>query len=79
MSLTDSDLTDARNLLRQRDPVTLLALADNAMSLARSVLREMKLSPGGDAYTYEGSTSEIDAANEAMEEFEYYVGMGKRL
>ena len=40
-----------------------------AILLAEDVINDLKLEPGGDAYTYTGSTSAVDLAKETITEY----------
>jgi hypothetical protein len=45
-------------------------LAEDVRTVARSVTSGMHLTPGGDAYEYRGSTSDVDALVEALNALE---------
>ena len=40
-----------------------------AVLLAEEVLKDLKLEPGGDAYTYVGTTGAVDLAKETITEY----------
>ena len=48
-----------------------------AILLAEEVLKDLRLEPGGDAYTYIGTTSAVDLAKETI--IEYFFVRDARL
>ena len=66
--LDDEDRAMARRMDRER----MFDLLDGLKAAAHAVLRDMKLSPGGDEYSYTGSTSHIDWLREAASAWEEY-------
>jgi hypothetical protein len=48
------------------------ALAENIRVHARRVAEDMKLTPGGDAYEYNGTTAAVDDLLEAINELEHF-------
>jgi hypothetical protein len=47
-------------------------LADNLRCAARSVTDGLKLTPGGDAYEYIGSTNAVEALIKALNDLEHF-------
>lgn len=48
-------------------------LAEALRAAASNVIHEMSLDPGGDKYTYGGSTGAVDALQEALSNYESEV------
>jgi hypothetical protein len=51
---------------------TIGKLAEDLRAAARDVTKAMRLTPGGDAYEYHGSTSAVDAMVEALNRLEAF-------
>lgn len=47
-------------------------LAENVRAAARSVINDMHLTAGGDAYEYRGGTGAVDALVEALNALEHF-------
>ena len=59
-------------LAHKMDKEKMFDLLDGLKAAARAVLVGMKSSPGGDAYAYNGSTSDVDWLREAAEDWDNY-------
>lgn len=49
-------------------------LADDLRFAARQVSRELRLTPGGDAYEYQGSTNAVEELREKISDLENFLG-----
>jgi hypothetical protein len=47
-------------------------LADAVASGARGVLKDMVITPGEDAYTYQGTTEAVNLLKEALADLDHY-------
>ncbi len=70
---TEKDLADARKILDAVDNVELVAIADHLATAASAVLHELKLTPGGDAYVYQGNMSKVEWLRDLVERFEELI------
>lgn len=59
--------------MAERDPRIAARLLQRALSCCTSVLADLRLSPGGDCYTFEGSMNTVEDAKEAVDQFDAYM------
>lgn len=55
-----------------RDLDRVVALAEALRSAARDVTDDLRITPGGDAYEYHGSTEAVDRLVEALNDLEHF-------
>jgi hypothetical protein len=63
---------EERALAQKMDKERLFDLLNELKAATKAVISNLKLTPGGDAYTYEGSTNDIDWLRESAEAWEHY-------
>lgn len=61
-----------RDLLLKMQPEQMFILLDELTSAAHAVLADLKETPGGDAYEYQGSMNDVEWLREASHAWDDY-------